>query len=234
MRHTIQVLALLVTSLLFGCSKEDMDSINSDPIEFIYDFNSGQMGWTADYTDYFINMEDDIDFKSELISLPEPLDTSEAAIMIGGTNVSDDLFMFLKKNLTGLESNTIYNFEFEVTFATDVPDGTVGIGGSPGESVFIKGGAVNIEPMKIQMDDEYLVNIDKGNQSTDGPDIATLGDFSNDTNEEIFVLKTVGNEEPFRAMTDENGTIWIIIGSESGFEGRTQLIFDRLKIVARK
>ena len=225
---------IIMVFIIYGCSKEDMDVVDNDSVDFIFDFNDGQMGWTAEYTDYFIGMEDNIAFTSGLKSLPEPLDTLEKAIFLAGTNVSDDLFMFIKRRLKGLDSGTMYNFDFEVTFATDVPDGTIGIRGSPGESVFIKVGVVNSEPVKIQMDQEYLINIDKGNQASDGSDITTLGDFSNDTDDEVFVLKTVSNPEPFQATTDQDGAIWVLTGSESGFEGRSELLFDRLKIVARK
>ena len=234
MRHAIQIIIFFIVLLVSGCSKENDNPISDSPMEMLYDFNTTSLEWQWDYTDYFVNMEESIEFDAGLTPLPAPLDTFEAALAVGGTNVSDDLFMFIKTRWTGLEPNTTYRFSFEVTFASNIPDGTVGIGGSPGESVFIKAGAVNIEPMKVRVEDEYLINIDKGNQARDGVDVTTLGDFSNDTDQEIFTLKTVSNEDPFLATTDEEGAIWVLIGTESGFEGRTRIYYDKVRIKAEK
>lgn len=47
------------------------------------------------------------------------------------------------------QPNTTYTFDFTVEFASDAADGLVGIGGPPGEAVYIKAGASPVEPMKI-------------------------------------------------------------------------------------
>ncbi len=44
-----------------------------------------------------------------------------------------------------------------------------GIGGSPGESVYVKAGATTEEPLIIEDSDGWLrMNIDKGNQAGEG------------------------------------------------------------------
>ena len=57
-----------------------------------------------------------------------------------GHNRSDDLFMFLKTQLDGLEPRTGYRSTFVVDVATCIPEGVVGIGGSPGESLYVTAG----------------------------------------------------------------------------------------------
>jgi hypothetical protein len=153
------------------------------------------------------------------------------AIKQSGNNHSDDLFMFMKRRVNGLEPNTVYYITFTVEFATNVPDETMGAGGSPGESVYVKAGASVTEPKKV-VDDEnfYLMNIDKNNQAQNGEDMVVIGDFSNDTDQAVYTLKTVANESPFGAATDENGDLWLIIGTDSGFEATTTIYYNTIKV----
>jgi hypothetical protein len=58
-------------------------------------------------------------------------------LFISGVNRSDDLFMYWKGQIVGLSPGTSYRASIEVEFATNVPSGCVGVGGSPGESVWI-------------------------------------------------------------------------------------------------
>ena len=63
-----------------------------------------------------------------------------------------------------------------IDLATNVPAGLVGIGGSPGESVFVKAGASTVEPLAEEDGSRYLrMNIDKGNQANGGEDHAGPG-----------------------------------------------------------
>lgn len=61
-------------------------------------------------------------------ALPEELD-AVSGNMLSGSNRSDDLFMYVKRQLTtadGIEPDTLYRIYFEVEFATDAPAGAVG------------------------------------------------------------------------------------------------------------
>ena len=154
---------------------------------------------------------------------------------ISGNNHSDDLFMYVKKKIGGLEANTSYKVDMEVQFATNVPDGMLGVGGSPGESVYMKAGATSIEPEReVDNLDWYRMNIDKANQAQSGDDMMVLGDFSNDTNEENYVLKTVNSLSEFTVITYNNGEAWLIVGSDSGFESITTVHYNRFVFVFTK
>lgn len=167
-------------------------------------------------------------------TLPSPLDDSQGALMLTGHNNSDDLFMFLKKRITGLTAGKIYNLQFTVEFASNVPDGMAGIGGSPGESVFVKAGASQVEPMAIESEDGYYrMNIDKGNQSQAGEDMIVIGDFSNDTDVDEYTLVTRRNDGDLTAQADSNGELWIIVGTDSGFEGITTIYYNRIEVALR-
>ncbi len=223
---------MMIGVLFFALSScQDDEDERLRPKEYTYDFDSGMEEWIADFADYPEGEGESYDLEAEFSTLPSPLDNSEGAIKVSGTNMSDDLFMFIKKKITGLEPRTAYSVSFTVSFASDVADGMVGVGGSPGESVYIKAGATNFEPVP-QVDNMgyYRMNIDKGNQSQGGNDAVVLGDFSNDTDEEIYTIKTVYNVEEVSVTADENGEAWVIVGTDSGFESTTTIYYDNIDV----
>jgi len=212
-----------------ACTQDNY--IERDPMEFTFDFSGGANGWTGDFADYPVGEETSYEQQFEVSTLPEPLNENEAALMLSGTNMSDDLFMFLKKKLTGLKANATYNITFTIEFASNVPDSLAGIGSSPGESVFIKAGGTQVEPVTVKDDmDYYRMNIDKGIQSNDGNDMKVLGDFSNDTDQEVYTLKTITNENPMTVTADSKGELWLIVGTDSGFEGNTKIYYNLIGV----
>lgn len=223
---------LLTAALLFGCTDNEEEL---QPISFTFEFKNDVEGWEAGFADYPVGDDEFYELSFEHAILPEPLNTNEGVLKISGNNHSDDLFMYVKKNIDGLEANTTYEVDLEVEFATDVPDGMIGVGGSPGESVYIKAGATTIEPER-EVDDLnwYRMNIDKSNQAQSGDDMVVLGDFSNDTNEEIYVLKTLNSISGFTVNSDNNGRVWLIVGSDSGFESVTTVHYNHFMFVFTK
>ena len=124
--------------------------------------------------------------------------------------------------------------DYEANFASNVPEGTAGIGGSPGGSVWIKAGAVQNEPVTEQVDNAgvmyHRMTIDKGGQSQGGNDMHVLGDFSNETEHDQYTLKTVTSETPIAVTTDSNGRLWLIVGTDSGFEGNTTIYYNTINV----
>ena len=221
----------LVMPVLFSCSKDEVARLQEE--QFTYDFESGPEGWTGGFSDYPPGREDDFILLFKHSPLPPPLDTQEGSLKLSGWNHSDDLFMFIKKEITGLKPNTEYSLSFNVEFASNVAKDMFGIGGSPGEGVAVKVGATAIEPKKILVvdgDEIYRMNIDIGNQSTGGADMIPIGNFANGTEENIYVLKTVTNESPFKVSTNAEGSLWLIVGTDSGFEGTTTIYYNNISV----
>jgi hypothetical protein len=224
-----KIASIAILFALFACTDKNLDQ--PEPVDSFFNFAQGTDGWIGDFADYPVGEESSYELVFEHDTLPDPLDQNQFSLKLSGNNHSDDLFMFAKRKVSGLEPNTVYFINFTVEFASNVPDGTVGVGGSPGESVYIKAGATNIEPKKEKDSDNYYrMNIDKSNQSQSGEDMVVIGDFSNDTDQEVYTLKTVANESPFGAETDENGHLWLIIGIDSGFEATTTIYFNSVKV----
>jgi len=205
--------------------------------QFDYTFNENQQGWItgfadlpADYDPAFYELD------SGWSELPSGLEGN--AIYLSGHNHSDDLFMFLKVQIDGLKPDTSYQVHFSIDLASNTPEGMMGIGGSPGESVYVKAGATTNEPEVIEADDGWLrINIDKGNQASEGEDMINLGTLANpniDLNTftgEEYALMTLDNQDrTFTVTTDNAGVVWVIAGTDSGFEGPTAVYYDRVNI----
>ena len=151
-----------------------------------------------------------------------------------GHNRSDDLFMFLKRRVEGLRPETAYSVTVSLDLATNVPAGLVGIGGSPGESVHVKAGASAVEPLVEQDDAGYLrINIDKGNQATGGEAMINLGNVAHpEVTGDEYKIKTMHHEgRPLEVISDDGGRIWLIVGTDSGFEGLSAFYYARITYI---
>ncbi len=205
-----------------------------DPPERVvheWNFTNDAQGWEGDFADYPVGREEFMELEFDYAPLPSPLDSTQGAIKLSGANHSDDLFMFMNRKITGLIPETVYYITFTIEFASNVPDDRLGIGGPPGEAVWIKVGATDFEPEKVVDDmDYYRMNIDKGGQSQGGDDMIVIGDFSNDTDQQVYTIKTVtNNEQEFPVMPNDAGELWLIVGTDSGFEGTTTIFYNSVK-----
>jgi hypothetical protein len=170
------------------------------------------------------------------------LQTEDYAHYIGAVNRSDDVKMLFRKQVEGLEPNTTYNVGFTLRFATEVPSGCAGIGGAPGEAVKVIANAGTIKPepvVGLLYEDYYVLNIQYFH---DDPGIwyhnAIMGDIANSRECEEgyeYEIKEVGSGLYHDIVTtDESGRIWLLFGTRSGFEGRTDLYYTFFRAEFRK
>lgn len=198
---------------------------------YSYDFTGGDDGWAADFADYPIADSAMYELRAARKRLPLPLDTTKYALMISGINHSDDLFMFIKHRVTGLNPNATYKLVFNVEIASKAPTNAVGTGGAPGEGVTIKAGASQIEPAKRDSAGWYIMNIDKSNQTQPGTDMDTIGHVGVTDTTTVFALIQRSNAiHPFTITADADGATWLCIGTDSGFESRTTIYYNRITV----
>ena len=227
MKKWILFSALSLAGLMSACN--DDDSLN--PV-FISDsaFETGTDGWVAEFAEY-ATTTDSLTLRMLALRsrLPTGLDTSKYAYLVEASNGSDDMFMYLKKKLTGFNANQVYNISFEVTIGTNYPEGGIGAGGAPGGSMFLKAGASGIQPARTLVDSVYEFNLDKGAQSEEGVDAVIIGDATNGTPQNTFRLVQKSNTKPFAVKANANGEIWLFVGVDSGYEGINTVYYDRIK-----
>lgn len=166
--------------------------------------------------------------------LPNEIISSTPSLKIAGNNHSDDLFMYAYTKIAGLKPNTTYQAQFILEFASNAQAGSSGIGGSPGDSVYVKVGAVPEEPSRyVDEAGLYRMNLDKGNQAEGGKDMILMGDFGVDTHDEIYRLKSLSNRsdntlDAYTVTTNDRGEVWLVFGTDSGYEGKTVVYYTNL------
>jgi hypothetical protein len=76
------------------------------------------------------------------------------------------------------------------------------------------------------------MNTDKGNQATGGENAVVLGEIANsqpcDGREPQWELKQLSRMETVDVTADSDGRIWLLVGSDSGFESITSLYYTRV------
>lgn len=218
------VLFSIVTFALF--SEEPLHSEISH-------FSTGSNGWTGDFTDYPVGDEAFYELSWGWENLPTLITLTKdgqggvynKGLYLSGNNHSDDLFMFAKRQITGLKPDTYYGLFFNLLLETNVPEGQFGVGGGTGESVYVKAGASTEEPVKVEKNGQYILSIDKGDQSVGSEQAVILGDIANpnvDASHPTYQPKSLHGRNPVRAKTDSEGRLWIFVGTDSGFESTTK------------
>ena len=224
----------LLAAVLGGCSGSP--TAPTDTLTFTFDFRRGPQGFVAGFADYPPGNADIYELTSDHRTLPPSL-APEPALFISGVNRSDDLFMFFKGPVDGLLPGASYGVTVSVEIATDVPAGCFGVGGAPGESVWVKAGATAVEPLAVREGSYLRMNVDIGNQSAGGSEGVVLGDVANSRRCEQsrrWERKSFqGRPIPAPISVPASGRAWLFFGVDSGFEARTGIYFTRAEAVFR-
>ncbi len=217
------------------------------PMSVSFDFSNGTMGWEAGFADYppSTDKNDLYELRAEVRSLPPELGVSGTGFYLQGHNRSDDLFMFMKSRLNsadGIVAGQTYQLTFTLVFASKAPTGCLGAGGAPGESVTMKAGASPAKPEALFSQFNlasgalsYLrMNVDKSNQSQSGIAASASGTIANgrpcDTGPYPYVSLQQTHQHTSLVNANAKGEIWLLVGTDSGFEGLTGLYYQRIVV----
>ncbi len=254
----MKTVALILSGALaltfYSCS-DDEDTINEpigdEGVELTYDFDSGDEGWNAALADFPIDEEDLYAFDVEQTT--SPVDDEDGALRLSASNPNDVLFMYASKQISGLEPLTQYQVSYTIDVVssvtidttgtvtdttgivndtTDVGDVDEGLFTSLNDTLVIKAGATSEEPVTQANQNNFLelIGIDIGDPGVDGVDLVVIGSFPADTTEVGFTDQTVSNTSPISVSTNEDGDLWLLIGTEtSGTE--TEVYFNSINVV---
>jgi hypothetical protein len=247
----LNLLAASILSIgLIACSNDGNKNTVSDPIgtppiatppddtvithpvaNFSYDFNVENHNATVIFSDYPKDEETFYELTSAYENLPSTFSEMKGW-KLSGSNRSDDLFMAIKIPVNGLLSAILYKATLTVDIVTNVSKNCAGIGGAPGESVFVKLAASIDEPSnELDNDDMYRINIDIGNQSQSGTEGLVVGNVANSIEcgaDEVYEKKTLSMTQSIDVMSDNDGKMWLTVGFDSGYEGITEVFITKL------
>ena len=200
-----------------------------------WDFRDDAQGWRAGVSDYSPSQQEGIGFESGLRPLPSAIDPPGTGYFLSGRNRSDDLFMFLKRRVE-LCPETEYRLDWRIAVASNSPSNCAGVGGQPGEDVYLKAGGAGVEP-EVRLDSSkniYRMNVDKGVQSNDGAAASVVGNVANGVpcNQTPIPYKTLVKQHTHATpvRTDSDGHLWLLVGTDSAFEQETSLFYQSFRV----
>jgi hypothetical protein len=236
-------MVLMLTAFPFGKAAERKRSsrlLSAAPFRFVVhdDFLLGARGWSHGFADYAVVHEASMELDGGLRPLPPEIG-SGTGYFLTAHNRSDDVFMFLTKKFStadGIRANQRYRLHFKIRIASNAGgEECAGIGGHPGFSVYLKAGAAAIEPRSIletggSNDAHFRMNVDKGNQSQGGDAATVAGHISTGSRDCSFdaPFQTIEreHEHSFDVRASDAAELWFLIGTDSGFEGKTRLYYQ--------
>ena len=211
------------------------------PVSISFDFRDGSLGWEAGFADYppATNKNDLYELRADIRSLPPELGVSGNGFYIQGANRSDDLFMFIKRRLdssNGIVAGQTYQVNFTLVFASATQSGCIGAGGSP--DVALKAGATPAEPIAI-LDQSPLfawlrMNVGKGGQPFGDLAASSTGSTANGipcgSQPAKYISIQRNHQHTSLVNANSRGEIWLLLGTDSGFEGTTNLYYQRIDV----
>ncbi len=237
MRFFFFTLLLGLPVLLSNCTGDNLSTLDDTDAQYDYVFYLQEPEaslWKADFSDLPVGSEDSYELSFGPDQLPKETGQQKAAFKLSGHNYSDDLFLFIARKIDSLKPNTTYSLQFNVELASNAPRNSVGIGGSPGASVYLKAGAIPYVPERqarqLNGTAYWQVNFDKGNQATEGSDMRLLGHTGTDHSDFTYTLISRSSSKPFVVTSNDTGELWLLLGYDSGFEGKTTLYFTHLRL----
>ena len=208
----------------------------SSSVRLEFDFRQGAQGWEGGFAEYSPQMEDMM-LEAGIRALPSELGINGTGYYLQGMNHSDDLFMFLKRRLgtdDGVVPGQEYRVVFTIVFVSNAPSGAVGIGGSPGESVYLKAGGSTVEP-EVYVDSDtgyYVMNVDKGQGNNgSGTAASVVGNIANGLSVEEdprYISLERQHEHEYTVNASPDGELWLLVGTDSGFGGLTAIYYQSI------
>jgi hypothetical protein len=230
--RSVLLSGMVATScLLAACGGSDGPSEPAPP-QINSSFAAGVDGWVGGFADYHTETAP-TDVVWQARDLPAPL--TGKGYYTGGTNRSDDLFIYNKRKFGGYKPSQNYNLGFKIELVTNQSSGCFGVGGAPGESVYVVAGAAPTEPKTVLTGGQYTLNLPRGNQATPGTASQVLGNVANSVpncGTPVYEAKIVKSTVPLVVKSDANGDIWVFFGIDSGFEAKSTVYYKSVQVSA--
>lgn len=231
--------ALVVFFLLAAFGSSALAQTSNVSISF--DFRQGALGWQAGFADYSTQTNlDSFEFQSGIRSLPAELQPAGTGFYIQSHNRIDDVFMFLKRKLgpaDGVVPGQKYQVYLTIVFGSNAQNGCLGVGGAPGESVGLKAGASPIEPFAVlDASGWWRMNVNKGDPFASGELAASpVSSIANglpcNLQSRPYVSLRRNHLHQGLAAANSAGELWLLLGTDSGFEGLTQLYYQSVDVL---
>ncbi|MFC1607760.1 hypothetical protein ACFL47_07290 [Candidatus Latescibacterota bacterium] len=220
----------VVSTLVWSCdSTLDSESPSGRSITYSFAFSKSSENWFQGFADYPTGRTQDNYYELSFTYAQVPLFPSQKdfGLYLSGFNRNADLFMYIKHRFDNLKAGAGYEVDFEV----DVISVTPGYDPETGGGVYVKAGATAAEPLENIVENTYIMNLDKGAHGTGGADAVVLGNIAvAGEDENAYTQNIFDNDTPFLVTASDTGTLWVMLGIDSEFMGKTSVYISNVKI----
>lgn len=206
-------------------------TLHAKDIHLVYDFNRGLQGWTIGFADYPAGDEEFMELEGGIRNLPAEISTERQGLFLSGNNHSDDLYMYMTKEIgraEGLIPGQRYEVRIKTTFDSNAASGCLGTGGAPGESVFLKGNVLT-QPPETFVDDLNHVRTFFDH----GPLISHIANGIDCEVERGEYVSLTRLGPILKARVSKGGSLWLVLGTDSGFESTTALYYEKIEVTLK-
>jgi hypothetical protein len=216
--------------LTFAQCEGDEDT-PENTLTYTYEFNQDDQAWKPFFSDYPSGAEELYELEFQRTGLPSPLNGETFSLKLSGNNHSDDLLSVIYKKLDGLQPNTAYKVTFDVDMASIAASNSVGVGGS--SDLSFGAGGIPFEPANtLDTLDYYRPNFTSNVQSGASNDVfRILGKIGvKENNTEWTMINRNNKNNAISLTTNGQGQLWLMMGTDSGFEATTTLYFRKITV----
>jgi hypothetical protein len=168
-------------------------------------FEIDKQGWTSHFTGFPMGCEEDYELLIKWSKLAPPLN-ERGGISFVGKNYSDELFLYIQKEITGLLPNTNYRVMFNMNWLHRLEPLA-----SP---ITIKVGAMNQEPIFSEKNFLVKASFKRGETGGDGRDFMVAGKLVPNEFGLPFQQNLQNFDKAFLVNTDDSGRLFLMIGVE--------------------
>lgn len=216
--------------MMAGCSSEQEIRVYS----ISYPFLTSDQNWNGDFADYPLDSTGyHLNVKHDTLPYSINADSTRKAIRVSGKNLGNQLFMFLKRQVTTLKPNTTYQVLFTVRLASNLPTKQSGAEATFGEKIYLKVGASPDEPMTNVVNDVYQLNLNRGNLGASGTDLISIGNLAVTASTKTYTIITRNNDSSraIYAKTNAEGVLWLIVGTDVTATGTATFYYTQLDVL---
>lgn len=225
------LLGLIV--LLGACSAEQELRVYS----FTFPFISSDQGWSGGFANYPSVPVDSIGY--HLHAAHDPLaynintDSTRMSMYISGNSLNNQLFMFLKRKITGLKPSATYEVMFTVRLASNLPTKQPTTPATLGELTHVRIGAMPEEPVLTAVDNVYRITLGEEILDTSGTQLLTIGSVAVTSSTKAYTMITRNNTSAtaVRATTNEAGELWLVVGTQGTASGKVTLYYTQIDVL---
>lgn len=152
------------------------------------------------------------------------------AMRIKGKNQDEKLFMFIKRQIHGLDPNANYQIDCEVRLISDLLAETEN---NKGIDVFFKYSTSTIEPLVVANAEKGRneLNLDTISREESGGEIKYVEKINPPISKQIAVDQVINSyNRPLLGRTDAEGKLWVLMGTELHSQAEMAFYYNTIVI----